>query len=218
MSVFDVYTVTVVTSPFGPLTEMSAHPSHPRGARPKTTIATPKVRYACVACEFQDFKTTHSLRRHLIQIHNISCNTLVQGRPFPHLGYMMRKPNERERHQFPRSVFPDEWAVSQRPDIDPADVSDRPPPHHRFVGRWPNVCCVPICNADGTDNLFGLSREHDITKNPLRFTNQPMTDDWQLTNQPMTDDWQLSQVQGRGDARTLGGHMMIVGAEANRSR
>jgi len=100
MSVFDVYTVTVVTSPFGPLTEMSAHPNHPRGVRPKTTVATPKVRYACVACEFEDFKTAHSLRRHLIQIPNISCDTLVQGRPFPHVGYVMRKPNEREKHKF----------------------------------------------------------------------------------------------------------------------
>jgi len=89
-------------------------------------------------------------------------------------------------------VFTDECAVSQQPDIDPADVFDRPPPHHRFVGRWPNVCCVPICNAEGTDNLFGLNREHYITKNPLRFTNQPMT-----------DDWQLSQVKGRSDGRGL---------------
>jgi len=139
MSVFDVYTVTVVTFPFGPLTEMSAHPNHPCGARPKTTVATPKVRYACVACGFEDFKMAHSLRQHLIQIHNISCDNLVQVRPFPYVGYVMGRPNERKKFQFPRSVFPSQWAVFQRPDIDPVDLSDQSPPHHRFVGRWPNV-------------------------------------------------------------------------------
>jgi len=51
---------------------------------------------------------------------------------------------------------------------------------------------VPICNFDGSNNLFGLNREHDITKNPLRFVNQPIA-----------DEWQLSQVRGRGDARRL---------------
>jgi len=127
VSVFDVYTVTLVTSPFGLLTEMSVHPTHPQSARPKTTIATPKVRYACVVCHFEDFKTAHSLRRHLIQFHNILCDTIVQGRLFPHVGYMMRRPKEREKYQLLQAVFPSEWAVSQRPDIDPADVSDCPP-------------------------------------------------------------------------------------------
>jgi len=130
VSVFDVYAVTFVTSPFGIQTEMYLPPTHPQGARLKTTTVTPKIRYACVVCDFQDFKTAHSLRRHLIQIHNLSCDTLVQGRSFPHVGYVMRKPNEREKYQFPRAVFPSEWAVSQRPDVNPDEVSDRPPPHH----------------------------------------------------------------------------------------
>jgi len=60
------------------------------------------------------------------------------------------------------------------------------------VGRYPNVCCVPISNTDGSDNLFGLNREHDIAQNPLKSTDQPGT-----------DDWQLGQVKGRGDARRL---------------
>jgi len=88
-------------------------------------------------------------------VHNLSCDTIVQDRFFPHIQHVMRRPNERERHQFPRTVFPDDWAVSQRPDVDPAEVSDRPPPHYRFVGSWPNIRCAPICNADRSDNLFG---------------------------------------------------------------
>jgi len=36
MSVFDFYTVSTISSPFGPLTVMSAPPPHHRGARPKT--------------------------------------------------------------------------------------------------------------------------------------------------------------------------------------
>jgi len=93
MSVFDVYTVSTIYSPYKLWTEMSAHPTHHRGARPKTTVPTPQVRYACVACSFKDFKTAHSLRRHMIQVHNISCDTLVQGRPFSHIGHVMRRPS-----------------------------------------------------------------------------------------------------------------------------
>jgi len=55
-------------------------------------------------------------------------------------------------------VFPDEWAVSHREDIDPEAVSDRPPFGHRFMGVWPEIKCVPITNADGTDNVFGRNR------------------------------------------------------------
>jgi len=43
MSVFDVYAVTIVPSPYGLLTEMSAHPNHHRGARPKTP--SPRLKY-----------------------------------------------------------------------------------------------------------------------------------------------------------------------------
>jgi len=112
ISVFDVYTVSIIPSPYGLLTAMSVPPSHHRGAQPKDTVSAPRVRYACVACEFEDFKTAHSLRRHMIQIHNIACDTLVKGRTFAHVGHIMRKPNEREKYQFPRTVFPDDWAVS----------------------------------------------------------------------------------------------------------
>jgi len=62
MSVFDFYTVTVSQSPYGLLTEMSAPPNHHRSALTKTTVYTPQVNYACVACSFTDFKTSHSLR------------------------------------------------------------------------------------------------------------------------------------------------------------
>jgi len=86
MSLFDVYTVSILSSPFGPLTVKSALPPHHRGARPKTTGPTTNVKYACVACEFSDFKSAPSLRRHMIRVHNIACDTLVQGRPFPHIG------------------------------------------------------------------------------------------------------------------------------------
>jgi len=55
-------------------------------------------------------------------------------------------------------VFPDDWAVSHREDIDSEAVSDRPPFGHRFVGVWPDIKCVPITNADGTDNIFGRNR------------------------------------------------------------
>jgi len=37
-----------------------------------------------------------------------------------------------------------------------------------------------------------VNKEHDITKNPLK-----------ITDQPRIDDWQLGQVKGRGDARHL---------------
>jgi len=104
----------------------------------------------------------------------------------------MRRLNEREKYQIPRAVFPSEWAVYQRPDVDPAEVSDRPPPHHRFVGRYLNVSCVPICNADGIDNMFGVNRDHDTTRKSL-----------EITDQPRADDWQLGQVKGRGKVLRL---------------
>jgi len=158
MFLFDVYTVSTLSSPFGPLTVMSAPPPHHRGAHPKTTGPPIDISYACVACPIKDFKTAHSLRRHMVRIHNLACDTLVQGRPFPHVGYTMRRPNAKELHDFPRTVFPDDWAVSHREDIDPEAVSDRPPFGHRFVGIWPDIKCVPITNADGTDNFFGRNR------------------------------------------------------------
>jgi len=139
MSVFHVYTVSTLSSPLGPLTAMSTPPPHYRGAHPKTTTSTTSVKHACVACAFEDFKTAHSQRRHMIRVHSLACDTLVQGRLFPHVGYIMRKPNAREMHDFPRAVFPDDWAVSHREDIDPESVSDRPPFCHQFMGVWPNV-------------------------------------------------------------------------------
>jgi len=141
---------------------------------------------------FLRFKTAHSLRRHLIQVHNLSCDTIVQGHSFLHTEHVMRRPNDREKHQFLRTIFPGDWAVSQRPDVDPVDVSDQPPPHHRFIGLWANIRCVPICNAYGADNLFGRNHTHDITINQRRFGVLP-------TN----EDWNLRQKQGRGDAREL---------------
>jgi len=158
MFLFDVYTVSTLSSLFGPLTVMSAPPTHHQGARPKTKRSTVNVSFACVACKFSDFKTTHSLRRHMIRVHNLACDTLVQGRPFPYVGYAMRRPNARELYDFPQLVFPDGWAVSHREDIDPEAASDRPPFGHRFVGVWSNIKCVPITNVDGTDNVFGRNR------------------------------------------------------------
>jgi len=81
---------------------MSAPPPHHRGAHPKTMTPAPKVRYACVACAFEYFQTAHSLRRHMIRVQNFSCD-------------------------FPRTVFPDDWAVSHREDVNPEAVPDRPP-------------------------------------------------------------------------------------------
>jgi len=92
MSVFDVYTVTISPSPYALLTEMSAPHYQHRGARPKTTVTAPKVKNACVACDFFDFKTARSFCRHLIQVHNLSCDTIVQGCPFPNTGHVMRRP------------------------------------------------------------------------------------------------------------------------------
>jgi len=106
MSVFDVYTVTTSIFLYRLFTEMSSPPPQHCSARPKTTVPGLQVKYACVACNFYDFKTAHSLRRHLIQVHNLSCDTIVQGRPFPHTGHVMRRPNDREIHQFPRTIFP----------------------------------------------------------------------------------------------------------------
>jgi len=118
MFVFDVYTVSIINFPYGPLTTMSATPPYPHGARPKDTTPAPRVRYACVAGEFEDFKNAHSLRRHMVQVHNLACDTLVQGRPFPHFGYVMKQPNAREQYNFPCIVFPDDWAVSHHAHID----------------------------------------------------------------------------------------------------
>jgi len=135
LSLFDVDTVSTLSSSFRILTAMSAPLSHPRGARPKTTGPPSNLKYACVACKFSNFKTAHSFRRHMIYVHNLACDTLVQGRPFPHIGYVMRRPNARELFDFPRLVFPDGWAVNHRQDVDPEAVSDRPPFGHRFVGQ-----------------------------------------------------------------------------------
>jgi len=93
MSVFDVYTVSIINSPYGPLTTMSAPPPYPRGARPKDNMPASRVRYACVACEFEHFKTAHSLHCHMVQVHNLAFDTLVQGQPFTHLGYIMTRLN-----------------------------------------------------------------------------------------------------------------------------
>jgi len=118
MSIFDVYTVSTLSSPFELLTIMSAPPPQHQGARPKTRTSAPRVKYVCDACAIEAFKTAHSLRRHMIRVHNLACDTLVQGQPFPHVGYAMHRPNVRELHDFTRTVFPDDWAVSNREDID----------------------------------------------------------------------------------------------------
>jgi len=134
--------VTFVTSPFGILTEMAAPPPHPSGARPKTTVATPKIRYACVVCDFEDFKTAHSLRRHLIQFHTLSCDTIVQGCPFPHVGYMMRRLIEREKTSFHEQTF----LVSGQ------SLSDRmliqlkyPTDPHLTTALWEGIPTLAVC-------------------------------------------------------------------------
>jgi len=91
----------------------------------------------------------------MIRMHNLACDTLVQGRPFPHVGYAMRHPNTRKLYNYPRLIFPDVWAVNHQQDVDPESVSDRPPFGHQFVGVWLNLQCVTITNKDGSDNLFG---------------------------------------------------------------
>jgi len=83
----------------------------------------------------------------------------------------MRKKNARELNDFPRLVFPDGWAVNHRQDIDPEVVSDRPSFGHRFVGVWPDIKCVPITNADGTDNIFGRNQSVTIDTVAVRTTN-----------------------------------------------
>jgi len=82
----------------------------------------------------------------------------------------MQRPNEREMHDFPRAVFPDDWAVSHRKDIDPESVFDRPPFSHRIVGVWPNIRCVPITNADCSDNLSGLDKSVTVDTVVVRKT------------------------------------------------
>jgi len=130
VSLFYNYTVSTLSFSFGPLTDKSAPPPHHRGARPKTTRTTVSINYECVACPFKDFKNAHSLRRHMIRVHNLACDTLVQGRPFPHISFNMRRPNARELYEFPRLVFPDKWAVSHRKDINAEAASDQPPFGH----------------------------------------------------------------------------------------
>jgi len=61
--------------------------------------------------------------------------------------------------------------VNHRQDIDPEAVSDRAPFGHRFVGVWPNIQCVPIANADGTDNVFGRNRSTTIDTVAVGATN-----------------------------------------------
>jgi len=78
----------------------------------------------------------------------------------------MRQPNARELYDFPRLVFLTGWAVSHREDIDP----DKPPFGHRFVGVWPDIKCVPITNADGTNNIFGRNRAVTIYTVAVRTT------------------------------------------------
>jgi len=51
MSLFDVYTVSTLSSPFGPLTVMSAPPLHYRGARPKTANRQCQLRVCCVSLQ-----------------------------------------------------------------------------------------------------------------------------------------------------------------------
>jgi len=170
MSLFDVYTVSTLSSPLGILPVMSAPSSHHRGARPKATGPTSNVKYACIACNFSDFKAAHSLHRHMICVHNLGCDTLVQGRPFPHVRYNMRRPNTKELYDFPRLVFSDGWAVIHRQDIDLEAVSDRAPFGHQFVGVWSNIQCVPIANAEGTDNVFGRNRSTTIDTVAVRAT------------------------------------------------
>jgi len=172
MPLFDVYTVSIIPSPYGLLTVMSAPPFQRRGARPKTTGPPSNVKYACVACKFSDFKTAYSTRRHMIRVHNLACATLVQGRSFPHVSYVMRRPNARELYDFPRFVFPEGWAVNHRQYADPESVSDRPPFGHRFVGVWPNLQCVPISNRDESDNLFGHNRSITVDTIEVRQTDR----------------------------------------------
>jgi len=127
LSVFDCDAVAIIQSEYGPLTVMSAcQPPH-RGARPTEPLSVPRIRYACIACQFDNFQSAHSLRRHLAKIHDLGCDTLVNGRSFPHVGYVMRRANANERHTFPRTVFPNDWADSQREEVDPEPVSDHPP-------------------------------------------------------------------------------------------
>jgi len=101
------------------------------------------------------FSQPTASKRHMVKIYNIACDTLVQGCLFLHLGYVMRRPNARENYNFPRTVRPDDWVITHRVDVDPEAVSNRPPFCHRFVGVWPNIRCMPISNADGSNALFG---------------------------------------------------------------
>jgi len=108
----------------------------------------------------------------MVRVHNLSCDTLVRGKSFPHIGYAMRRPNARELYDFPRLVFPDGWAVNHRQDVDTEAVSDRPPFGHRFVGVWPNIQCVPIANRDGSKNLFSRNRSITIETVAVRQTDR----------------------------------------------
>jgi len=144
LSVFDCDAVSIIQSEYVPLTVMSSRQPPYRGARPKEPLSVPHIRYSCVACDFEDFQSAHSLRRHLVRIHDLGCDTIVKGRPFPHIGYVRRRANACERHDISRTVFPDDWAVTQPMDVDPEAVFDHPPFCHRFVGAWPNIRCVHI--------------------------------------------------------------------------
>jgi len=87
MSIFDVYTVSTLSSPFELLTIMSTPPPQHRGARPKTRTSAPRVKYACVACAFEDFKTAHSLRRHMIRVQTLPV-TLLSRDDHSHMSVM----------------------------------------------------------------------------------------------------------------------------------
>jgi len=52
--------------------------------------------------------------------------------------------------------------------------------------------CVPICNFDGSDNLFGQNRAHDFSKNPLCFTTTTID-----------ENWNISRGMGSSDVREL---------------
>jgi len=115
----------------------------------------------------------------MIRVHNLACDTLVQGRPFPHIRYVMRLPIARGLFDFPRLVFPDGWAVNYRQDVDPEAVSDKPPFGHRFVGQWPGIQCVPITNNDGSDNTFGRNRSVAVDTIAMRQADRTIENNMQ---------------------------------------
>jgi len=70
----------------------------------------------------------------------------------------MRRANACERPDFPRTVFPDGWAISHKADINPEAVSDWPPFCHKFEGEWSNIQVVPIRNINQGVSFFGRGR------------------------------------------------------------